>query len=161
MLRDYGIPYYLKIDIEAADMLCVRELHNTVARPRFLSIEISFVDFADAREEFSELSSLGYTRFKIVNQYLHSTVTCPRPAREGSFVNYQFTEHGSGPFGEETPGPWVSIDEALLRAEVIVAEQAIHGAHGILYQNQIGRHYRDLRHRAGDPIGWYDIHAGL
>ena len=39
MFDEYGIPYYLKVDIEGADELCVLGL-NKIKKPQFLSFEV-------------------------------------------------------------------------------------------------------------------------
>ena len=38
-LRRYGIPYYLKIDIEGMDLHCCRVLLNFGEKPNYISIE--------------------------------------------------------------------------------------------------------------------------
>lgn len=35
----FGVPYYLKIDIEGADLICLDSLRSTGARPSYVSIE--------------------------------------------------------------------------------------------------------------------------
>jgi FkbM family methyltransferase len=37
IVRRYGVPYYMKIDIEARDMLALEQLGKTRARPEFIS----------------------------------------------------------------------------------------------------------------------------
>ena len=39
LFDEYGIPYYLKVDIEGADELCVLGL-NKIKKPQFLSFEV-------------------------------------------------------------------------------------------------------------------------
>src|SRR6267143_5514306 len=68
----YGVPYYLKIDIEGCNILCVQALHDFSLRPQFISIESSATSpncgFRDVLGELDLLRRLGYSRFKYVNQ---------------------------------------------------------------------------------------------
>jgi FkbM family methyltransferase len=41
LLRNHGCPKYLKVDIEGADIICLRELCDTHCRPPYISIESS------------------------------------------------------------------------------------------------------------------------
>src|SRR5215470_13716143 len=43
VLAEHGIPYYLKIDIEGSDLLCVRALCSFASRPKYVSIESATV----------------------------------------------------------------------------------------------------------------------
>ncbi|MHC5063238.1 MAG: FkbM family methyltransferase [Planctomycetota bacterium] len=97
--------YYVKIDIEHADVFLLQALHKTDFRPRFLSIE------AHALEYLGHLTALGYEKFKLINQNMHWSVQCPSPPLEGEYVKRNFSGHSSGPFGEETAGEWVSFEE--------------------------------------------------
>jgi FkbM family methyltransferase len=94
ILQHYGTPYYMKIDIEARDMLALEQLGETDARPKFISVETGpNTDWIDA------LARLGYVRFKLVNQTKHGNT---------------FEWGSSGPFGEEIAGPWISANNARL-----------------------------------------------
>ena len=44
LFEHYGMPYYLKIDIEGHDLFVVRALADFSARPRYLSVEEHGVD---------------------------------------------------------------------------------------------------------------------
>ena len=41
LIAQFGVPYFLKIDIEGADMLCLKALMRSQGRPNFISIERS------------------------------------------------------------------------------------------------------------------------
>jgi FkbM family methyltransferase len=154
------VPYYVKIDIEGADQLCLDALGSCEHPPRYVSVETSLDSRAEAYRQFSTLRELGYDAFKIVNQRLNSKYRCPNPALEGAYVDVQFDTLMSGPFGEETPGPWLSFDEAWRRYRGILREQRVFGMTGLLGTTPLARIYSDLRHRlVGAPLGWYDLHA--
>lgn len=134
LFRKYGMPYYLKIDIEGSDIEVVRALHEFAARPRFISIEEHEENY------FQELWSVGCRAFKIVDQRALSTIKCPKPPLEGCYVNASFDGTTSGPFGEEAPGPWMTLEQALEK-----------------YTNEIRSPTRG--YLAGDS--WFDIHGRI
>ena len=129
VLSQHGVPYYLKIDIEGSDNLCLRALHQIRNRPRYVSVEIG----SPLYEDLCHLYSLGYRKFKIVDQAHHPSTPCPYPAKEGKYVSHQFYTSSSGPFGEETAGDWMDLEETFL-----------------LYRDTV-REY----------ASWYDLHAKL
>lgn len=59
----FGVPYYLKVDLEGADRLAVLAL-SAARRPEYLSFEID----DDFEELLAHVSLIGYSRFKIINQ---------------------------------------------------------------------------------------------
>jgi len=162
ILEQTGIPYYLKIDIEGADILCLQALSGFTDKPRYVSIEMSLRNFDDAFTEIAQLWVLGYRKFKMVNQALNDTIRCPSPPLEGSYVDARFDGHTSGPFGEETPGRWLDIERALDRIREIIRDQSLYGAHGKYFGTIRGRINGRIRRIFGrEPAGWYDIHAKL
>jgi len=158
ILDEVGVPYYLKVDIEGADTDCLRDLLGVRDRPKFVSIEAGLNSFEETFTELSLLWVLGYRQFKIVNQALHNTFRCPNPPREGKYVDHLFDIHGSGPFGEESPGRWMGIGETLRRYKRVLLEARYFGANGPLFNTPLQRAYERLK---GAPAGWYDFHAKL
>lgn len=160
ILDECGTPYYLKIDIEGSDLLCLQALHGREL-PRFVSVEAVLDSFEEVFTQISTLWNLGYRRFKLINQGLCHTWSCPNPPREGEYVDARFDDFSSGPFGEETPGKWVSIEEAITACQRLVREFRYYRYGGLYGQTWLARGYRQLRKRLGNPISWYDIHAKL
>ena len=76
IVREYGVPYYVKIDIEGSDLLCVRALKPSHL-PAYLSIEMSPAALAD----LSRFRELGFCRFKCMSQYYYLPVQ-RRPSPE-------------------------------------------------------------------------------
>jgi len=162
VLREHGMPFYLKVDIEGFDHYCLAALQGADL-PRYVSFEMCRL------EELSMLSNAGYTRFKVIGQRaftahtaartrsllrtygrvgreygsvrgeavkavlrktpaLHSILAAPkqvlrslrgaRAPRSGatpvppSGGTWRFEMGSSGPFGEDTPGAWMSLDDA-------------------------------------------------
>jgi Methyltransferase FkbM domain len=142
ILEEYGVPYYLKVDIEGAELLCVRVLQQFLQRPKYVSIEIRHLhaDRHYAYQDLCHLYLLGYQRFKILDQRFHGRIRLPSPAREGAYVAYDFPGHTTGPFGEETPGRWLSFEE-------IVPVYGAPGSKGAWFW--------------GTKDAWFDLHAKL
>lgn len=71
----YGVPHYLKIDIEGWDHVCVESL-SPDRLPPYISVEAECSNDRDALTEAQSLRMLhvlrkaGYTRFKLVNEAL-------------------------------------------------------------------------------------------
>jgi FkbM family methyltransferase len=162
IVREHGVPYYLKVDIEGYDRVCLDSLQGGDC-PQYLSCELTHGDGL-----IEQIHDLGYRRFKLINQ---STYTDATPVFDDQIgfralrklcacvpsvkrllpdgVRSDFDtfapERGpsvqgpSGPFGEETYGPWRSKDEIVRRYE----------------------HIRSRFLRAAVPLEqcWYDVHA--
>jgi FkbM family methyltransferase len=76
LLERYGVPAYLKIDIEGHDHYCVADL-DPRDPPQYVSLEMSHL------ESLFALRDLGYRRFKLITQNDHSQLTTnPFAARE-------------------------------------------------------------------------------
>lgn len=161
VLEEHGIPYYLKIDIEGADILCLKSLKDTDARPRHVSIESNKVSWRELLREFDLLESLGYHRFKLVPQHKVSRQRCPSPSLEGNYVRHQFEPGASGLFGEEAPGRYLNRRAALLRYRLIFFRYWLYGDYGVLRKSlMLWIFTAGLRKVLGNP-GWYDTHAAL
>ena len=64
ILKEFGIPHYLKVDIEGADLLCIDALRNFDSLPSYISLESTKTCLSDLCNEFALLKDLGYSRFK-------------------------------------------------------------------------------------------------
>lgn len=157
LLERYGTPYYLKIDIEGADAVCLQQLQGRTEQPRHLSVECSAVDFEETFALLAMLYSSGYRRFKLLNQDLNSRIRLPSPPREGRYFDYKFVRGTSGPFGEETPGVWKGVQGLL------DDYRRAHRRQRLFKSNKhVRRLYRALtRVTPLEPAGWYDLHATL
>jgi FkbM family methyltransferase len=158
ILKRFGVPYYLKIDIEGADTLCLHALQDFDDKPKYISLEAGLNSFEETFTELSLLWNLGYRQFKIVNQANNPHIRCPDPPREGKFVDYTFDFFCSGPFGEEAPGKWLTIEQTFLKYRWLLKEQKYFGGQGILYKTRFRKWYEKLK---GEMAGWYDFHAKL
>jgi FkbM family methyltransferase len=158
VLRQVGIPYYLKTDIEGSDLLCIRALHGFTERPRYVSTELTVTDGERLFETLANLLVLGYRRFKVVNQARWRQRRCPFPPREGAYVDAVFDWQMTGPFGEEAPGIWRDCEHTVAALLRIRRTESLFGPEGRL--RGAAQFYDALARRfGGEPTGWYDLHA--
>lgn len=118
ILEAHGTPYYLKVDIEGYDLNCIKAL-SSADLPQYVSCEMLNTD------SLCHLRALGYSKFKLIDQRTHFTLS-------------------SGPFGEETLGPWRTIDD--------IYYEWLHIRRGFKER------YEFIK---PDPEAWYDVHASL
>jgi FkbM family methyltransferase len=166
ILLEFGVPFYLKIDIEGMDVLCVKALHRFAERPRYISLETAATtaaaDYESAFTELAELWTLGYRWFKYVDQAALPKLTGRVLDKEGPPTIYR-DRNGSGPFGEEAPGPWLPIKAAHRRMRQLIRQQNILGYGGkysrFALMRLAGRARRVLKRLPNHS--WYDLHACL
>jgi FkbM family methyltransferase len=166
ILQEFGIPFYLKIDIEGRDLLCVKALHRFVDRPRYISLETAATsaaaNYETAFEELAQLWTLGYRLFKYVDQAALPKLTGRVLDKEGSPIVYR-DRKGSGPFGEEAPGPWLSMKAAHRRMLQLIRYQNALG-YGGKYSRfapmRLASRARRMLKRLPNH-SWYDLHACL
>jgi len=163
LVGQHGEPWYMKIDIESMDRTAVQSLGTIALRPRYISMETSFArnpTFAAAQGDLEALASLGYDRFKIVDQQRVPQQVPPNPPAVGKYVPYRFVDGESGLFGDEAPGDWLTIDQALaffrhlMRKKWLALRLHPRLRLYLLYCSIIRR----LTGRY-PSLGWYDIHA--
>ena len=159
-LQEYGIPYYLKIDIEGSDLFCLQALLKFDARPNYVSIETEHSEVSRLEEEFRILEELGYTRFKAAQQSGIEKLKPPYPAKEGIYVPHEFSDAASGLFGRELPGEWLTKSEMLKRMKKFIWQFRLCGVL-TKRRNWLGRKvYGVARRLVRKPLpGWYDTHA--
>ena len=147
LFEAHGVPDFLKVDIEGADRLCILPL-TEARRPAFLSFEVG----DDAPELLSHLGTIGYRRFRIINQNSFRELASPRrywyerrahrlmrrlgyrgPLKVRRAGRFFVIGHSSGPVPWATQGPWRALDDT--ERALVLQKASLHG--------------RD----------WYDIHA--
>ena len=131
----FGVPRYIKCDMEGGDLIFREQLVADARRPTFVSIEMN-----DGREG-EYLSRAGYASGQIVNQWMHGFKNPPQPPREGSYAEVAFTGEMSGLLGLELPpekwGPLTAIEDTYSRwKELRAIDQEL-------------------------ALGWLDLHAAL
>jgi FkbM family methyltransferase len=168
VIATYGMPYYMKIDIEGCDMICLRALEYFLAKPAYLSFESDKVSMAAIKAEMELLLKLGYQDFQAVEQSsIPKAQVAPRPALEGTYVEHGFAHGCSGLFGKELTGPWLNAGQLVRKYRAIHLGYRLLGDDGWMNRWKFpgARTLRGITRRAirtvtGKPVpGWYDTHA--
>jgi FkbM family methyltransferase len=159
-LREHGVPHYLKVDIESADMLCLEALLDVAPehRPRYASVEAESESWSRVVRQFDVLEQLGYSRFAIVQQGDVGGRVGRIMTRDGRIVPYLFEMDSSGPFGEDLASPWLDKRAALrCYRKLLPALIAAHAFDQLPKGTEIRYVTATL---VGRPLpGWFDIHA--
>jgi FkbM family methyltransferase len=149
LFEQYGIPFYLKVDIEGFDHYCLLDIPNAGIKPRYVSCEAVYLDWLDI------LKAKGYTKFKLINQGNEFAPVDINQEMKPYFAKYEVIKNGlkmrlqkfisfkhlygsSGPFGEATRGAWLSYEKVR---EVYLA----------FFQNEKGKPL--------NTVSWFDFHA--
>jgi len=166
LFRSLGVPYFLKIDIEGAETVTLNELNGVNERPQYVSIESEKIKLPYLVAEMNLLKSLGYKKFKIVQQQGISSSRISVENRIGEKLDYVFDYCSSGPFGENAPGPWLTFDEAIKEYRKIFFRYKLFGDYSRI-PKRIGirglseKIYRRATGYKGPLPGWFDTHASL
>lgn len=155
----YGMPYYMKIDIEGAEMLCVLALQDCPTRPAYLSLESEMVSFARLRHQVETLNALGYNCFRAVEQSSIPARTRGMTLPQG--ITHTFEYGCSGPLPEDYPDDWQDLRGILDTYRAIFADYRFFGPESWLWRSGLGRPYIAWRskRRPGDMFWWHDLHA--
>ena len=109
LFKKYGVPYYVKIDIEHFDEFILREiLDNFNDKPTYLSCECQ--DF----EIFNLLiNSKDYNSFKFIEgSSIHEKYSKHKfKDIKNQNKEFSFKMHSAGPFGDDINGPWFDLVE--------------------------------------------------
>lgn len=170
IIEKEGLPYYIKIDIEGSDILCLNALKKIDHLPKYVSVELLSINNlkTDNKPDYLEilctLRSLGYTKFQLVDQSKHDSTVCPKPAREGNYIDTKFDGFSSGLFGKELPDNWVTIDDVifdyLLYAGKQVEYKVENEIHGLKKRFSSSFFNPTVRlQQKLDVNGWFDVHA--
>jgi FkbM family methyltransferase len=98
----YGVPTFLKVDIEGMDEIVLDQLPLQAYLPAYVSVE----DCRFGARYLEKLIALGYEGFKLSNQAVLDQMVDEE-------VNHRFTFGSSGPVGEQVPGVWHSASEII------------------------------------------------
>jgi len=139
IVDDYGKTYYVKIDIEGNDHIALESLLSSEKLPKFVSVENGNMGM------LTMLFKAGYDAFKYIQQNNIQKLKLPEPSKEGFSVQHSFIFGSSGPFGEETPGNWISHESVRKEIEKVWDPDGV-------TKNE---NHDDAVH------GWFDLHARL
>jgi len=138
LMREFGTPYYCKIDVEGYDRICLQTLSMLKPLPPFMSVETEClgehetISEEQALETLVELHNLGYRKFKLVCQEdltvlepesrsffkriaptsLASKFARARTRWLSSSLGYDFRYGSTGPFGNDLGSEWLSYESS-------------------------------------------------
>jgi FkbM family methyltransferase len=167
-LRMNGMPYYMKIDIEGCDMICLTALSAFKERPSYVSIESDKLSFKNTEHEIELFARLGYRSFQAVNQATVHRQKPPQPTKEGQYTEHRFERGSSGLFGRDLKDEWCSREAILRKYRLIHLGYFLFGDEGKVFLKSktkparlltaLTRHALAFLSRQSVP-GWYDTHA--
>lgn len=158
-LEKFGIPHYLKADIVGSETICLRALLKFENKPDYISIRSEKLVFRKLEYEFDLLDELGYDGYKAIKQDFER-VNPELPSTNGRKI-HTFEEGASGPFGDDTPGPWKGRDEVIRDYRRVFVKYWLFGDYSYLIQTEHGRNFITRMERVlkRSIPGWYDTHA--
>ena len=134
IMAEYGTPFYLKVDIEGSDRICL-EAVNAADAPQYVSFEATESELSD----LYALAAKGYQRFRLVDQTTFARVPPPAlhtlealvpsavhlarqvvrsrrsaPPPPAAPRSREFEVSSSGPMPHEHPGAWDTLDGVTL-----------------------------------------------
>lgn len=163
ILHEFGVPYYIKIDIEGADRLCLEYLQDFWEAPQYLSIESEKIDFSQLERELTMLQTLGYKKFCAVQQARISNTDFLGHDLSGRRLTHQFEPNASGPFGEDLSCCWMDYNQMMIEYKWIFQMYRLFGNDSpCALDPRLTKLRQQLSHRLSMPLpGWYDTHASL
>lgn len=106
LFKEFGAPYFMKIDIEGADLIALEQLSETSLRPKYLSIEDCYKGYV----YLTSLKSLGYENFSLSDQSRVSE-------QDTGLSGFKFSDGASGAFGGYLECEWYNYSQFLSKYE--------------------------------------------
>lgn len=116
LIAAFGEPYYVKIDIEGHDQICLDQLHAAGVCPTWVSLEL---DLKRSNEALATLQKMGFDRFTLVNQAKVPEQRIPPTSTEGRYVDYRFCIGHTGLFGSDLDQPSLALHQIRQKLRVI------------------------------------------
>lgn len=123
LFEKYGMPYFMKVDIEGLDYLCINDLPNVSApeNVKYVSCEASQISLLDT------LHQKGYTKFKLIHQGYNFNPINMKLEQNPLFTKFlsvyigirlrlrnvvqsRYPYSSSGPMPENSKGAWLSYE---------------------------------------------------
>lgn len=109
LVRHYGDPWYVKIDVEFYDLRVLSDLTHHAIQPPYISVEVQELAVFDA------LCGMGYDRFQLVvgETIPQHFADCEIRTVDGAVLRRDFPASSTGPFGDDLPAAgWLDLDAA-------------------------------------------------
>jgi FkbM family methyltransferase len=159
-LKEYGMPHYLKIDIEGMDLVCLKALTHFKQKPDYVSMESDISSLEKLQEELDLFTQLGYTEFQCIQQSRTGRQREPNPPREGRYSAHRL-DGCSGLFGADLPYKWKDYKQMYKQYKFITLVCDYFADNGKLSKSFLGKCFKKaVRILLFRQIpGWYDTHA--
>ena len=103
LIYKYGIPYYVKIDLEMYDDNVLKRIFNSNIKPVYISAEAIN---RDVIELFIKIQH--YNFFKLIEGQLVDILYKNMKLNiNNSIIKYSFPNNSAGPFGNDIPDDWI------------------------------------------------------
>ncbi|MEL4374093.1 FkbM family methyltransferase [Brucella cytisi] len=135
LINSFGIPRYMKIDVEGADKLILLDLRNQLMKPIFISVEEYGVN------TLHDLRAAGYKNFAVLPQRNKNWCYSRHNDLEGRHVDWKFNGLNTGIFGNDIQGVWLNFQDAV-----------------DLFTSSVRKEDRTY---VGEKGEWHDVHARL
>lgn len=135
LIAEFGVPHFMKIDVEGAEARLLRALLRCPAPPTVIALEVDF--YVD--DPITDLELLGYDRFRIIRQ--------PHLIADPELPDWEFTRCSSGPLNPDIlagEGSNALVDAQVARAEFEAIRQQSYRWHDLYAVN----------HRDDAARGW-------
>jgi FkbM family methyltransferase len=104
IIKTYGDPYYIKIDVEQYDEVILKKILSNNIFPDYISVEGTHQKIFDLLYD-----QAGYSSFKLVEgndvEYLYRNTKIMIGSK---IKNFSFIQNSAGPFGNDIHGEWLS-----------------------------------------------------
>jgi len=154
LIAAFGEPYYIKIDIEGHDQICLDQLHAAAVRPRWISLEL---DVKRSHLALATLQKMGYDRFTLVDQSQVPQQRIAPTSTEGRYIDYRFCMGHSGPFGSDLDQPSLGLVQIGQRLRTMRWQGKLAKLIAIL--GRIVPGVPDAASLFPSTQTWYDLHA--
>lgn len=112
LIRNFGVPHYIKCDLEGSDIVFCRQLLEESTRPDFVSVEATSLDL------LAILVASGYDAFQLVNNAKTRRFASRRTYTDSVYGSSSgtITGHCSGEFGFDLAvDKWIAFEDAAYR----------------------------------------------
>ncbi len=162
MFERFGVPAFMKVDIEGADAVVRDAMRTSKTPPPSMSIESDKTSLEAVAEEIELLHGIGYRRFRAVQQERIPNSVIETRTVDGKPLKYRFKKASSGAFGEDLPGDWLDKAGIMDRYRTIYRDYSRWGDDSMARRVLTG----SILDRVGKAIGhslpgWYDTHARI
>lgn len=168
LVEQFGVPYFLKIDIEGLDSAVVADIERLPAFPAFVSWETGKRNLIETLRLHLMLWMLGYDRFRVMQQcYNHEKTYQPLASIEAK----KFEPASSGPMPDRCRQHWHCLLYSANAHLCLSLIYRIIGPYSVWSWAE-----RSLPRQAADMLksvrsnlsrrsipfpGWFDAHAAL